>query len=181
MCITSSMWAFCLQTYYNFDTSESARNVMAHVTPVLTTAGLVNTGFNPGTVIVITWSNMFGKVTEGCASVYNNQVNQDDAVTCIHRITDLLWWEFMVDRVDNFWTTDHSTQLPFKLLTIRANDPKDYWPFGQMAFQTIEHSNQWPLGILTCNVWNMLIFNWFSLFNVQTDMKFITTSTVSTE
>ena len=82
---------------------------MAHVTPVLTTAGLVNTGFNPGTVIVITWSNMFGKVTEGCADVYNNQVNQDDAVTCIHRITDLLWWEFMEDRVDNFWTTDHST------------------------------------------------------------------------
>ena len=109
MCITSSMWAFYLQTYYNFDTSESARNVMAHVTPVLTTAGLVNTGFNPGTVIVITWSNMFGKVTEGCADVYNNQVNQDDAVTCIHRITDLLWWEFMEDRVDNFWTTDHST------------------------------------------------------------------------
>ena len=63
-----------LQIYHSYDTSESARNIMAHVTPVLTTAGLVNTGFNPGTVIVITWSNMFGKASEGCADVFNNQV-----------------------------------------------------------------------------------------------------------
>ena len=66
----------CLQTYHSHDTSESVRDVMAHVTVVLTTAGLVDdTGFKPGTVIVITWSNMFGKLTEGCDAVYNNQVN----------------------------------------------------------------------------------------------------------
>ena len=62
--------------YHSYDESESARSVMAHVTPVLRQAHLIDDDtFDPGTVIVITWSNMFGKLTEGCASDFNNQVN----------------------------------------------------------------------------------------------------------
>ena len=62
------------QIYHSYHTAEYERDVLTHVTLVLIAAGLVDANFQPTTVIVMTWSNVFGKGTEGCAAEYNNKV-----------------------------------------------------------------------------------------------------------